>query len=374
VILDCGGLPPLSESAGKPAQSKAMTLDIQQNVSLAPLTTIGIGGPARYFTRATTVDEIRKDLGWARDNQQRVLILAGGSNVLISDEGFPGLVLQIDLRGITVESEDDYATVKVAAGEPWDPFVARAAEEGWAGVECLSGIPGSTGATPIQNVGAYGQDVSETIIRVELLDRPSDRVVSFTNRDCGFGYRTSFFKSYERERYVVLNVTFRLKRSGPATVRYPELRRYLEERGESLEDLGTVRNAVIAIRRRKGMVIDPADPDTRSDGSFFMNPIITAADFDSFRAKAGEDAPNYPAGDGLVKLSAAWLIERSGYHKGFVHGNVGLSTKHTLAIINRGGGTAREVLELVTMIQNRVRETFGVELHPEPVFIGFGDA
>ncbi len=349
----------------------ALQMDIQRNVPLASLTTIGIGGPARHFTRATTVDELRAALAWARKKRERAFILAGGSNLLISDDGFPGLVLQIDLVGITVESEDDYATVKVAAGEPWDPFVAMAVEKGWAGIECLSGIPGSTGATPIQNVGAYGQDVSETIIRVEVLDRANDRVVSFTNRDCRFGYRTSLFKNFERERYVVLNVTFRFERGASASVRYPELRRYLEERGESLEDLRTVRNAVIAIRRRKGMVIDPADPDTRSDGSFFMNPIITAAAFDSFRVKAGEDAPNFPAGDGMVKLSAAWLIERAGYHKGFVHGNVGLSTKHTLAIINRGGGTAREVLELVAMIRDRVRETFGVELHPEPTFIGF---
>ncbi len=345
-------------------------LRMQENVPLAPLTTIGIGGPARWFVRATTVDEIREAVDWAAHNSHPLFILGGGSNLLISDEGFKGLVLQIDLRGIVVESEDEYATVKVAAAEPWDAFVAMAVEHRWAGIECLSGIPGSAGATPIQNVGAYGQDVSETVIRVEVLDRKGGLVKSLTNWDCRFGYRSSLFKNYERERYIVLNTTYRLKAGGEASVRYPELRRYLEERGESDRDVQRVRDAVIAIRRRKGMVIDPRDPDTRSDGSFFMNPVLCAEEYQRFVAQA-PDAPNFPASDGTVKLSAAWLIEHAGFHKGFVLGNVGLSTKHTLALINRGGGTAREVRELVEMVQKRVREKFGVELQPEPNFIGF---
>ena len=343
---------------------------MRRDVPLAPLTTIGIGGPARYFAQASSVDEIRDGIDWAEAQAQPLFILGGGSNLLISDEGFKGLVLQIDLRGVVVESEDEFATVKVAAAEPWDSFVAMAVEHGWAGIECLSGIPGSTGATPIQNVGAYGQDVSETIIRVEALDRKTGLVTSLTSAECRFGYRSSLFKNDERERYVVLNVTFRLKVGGAASVRYPELRRYLEERGESVEDLRTVRDAVIVIRKRKGMVLDPNDPDTRSDGSFFMNPIIDNADFATFKQRA-DNAPNFPANDGTVKLSAAWLIEHAGFSKGFVHGNVGLSTKHTLAVVNRGGGTAREVRELVKMVQDRVREQFGVEIHPEPNFIGF---
>ncbi len=347
-------------------------MQIEENVPLAPLTTIGIGGPARYFARATTVDEVREAIDWASRRHLPLFILGGGSNLLVSDDGFPGLVLHAGLRGIVVESEDEFATIKVAAAEPWDEFVAMAVERGWAGVECLSGIPGSTGATPIQNVGAYGQDVSETIIRVEVLDRRSGLVTSLTNWDCRFGYRSSLFKNYERDRYVVLNVTFRLQTRGEASVRYPELRRYLEERGESLTDVRTVRDAVIAIRRRKGMVIDPRDPDTRSDGSFFMNPVLPLAGYDEFKIRRGaENAPHFPAPDGTVKLSAAWLIEHSGFAKGMVHGNVGLSSKHTLAVINRGGGTAREVRELVAMIQSRVREKFGVEIHPEPNFVGF---
>ena len=349
---------------------KLSFLNIQENVPLAPFTTIGIGGPARYFAKATTVDQIREGVAWASSHSQPLFILGGGSNLLVSDEGYKGLVLHLDLRGTVVESEDEFATVKVAASEPWDSFVATAVAHRWAGIECLSGIPGSTGATPIQNVGAYGQDVSETIIRVEALDRTRDRVITLTNRECRFGYRASLFKNQERDRYVVLNVTFRLKVGGAASVRYPELRKYLEERGQSDQDVRTVRDAVIAIRRRKGMVLDPSDPDTRSDGSFFMNPILDAGQFARFQQKA-ESAPNFPSNDGTVKLSAAWLIEHAGFSKGFVHGKVGLSTKHTLAVINRGGGTAREVRELVKMVQDRVRERFGVEMHPEPNFIGF---
>ena len=343
---------------------------LQENVALAPLTTIGIGGPARWFFRATDVDALRGALEHAREQDLAVFLLGGGSNLVISDDGFDGLVIHLDLRGITLESEDEHVMVRVAAGEPWDPFVALAVQNGWAGIECLSGITGSTGATPIQNVGAYGQDVSETIARVEVLDRTTGLVATFTNEECRFGYRASRFKNHEPARYAVLGVTFRLRRNGSATVRYPELRRHLDEQGVAMDDLRAVRDAVIAIRKRKGMVIDPADPDTRSDGSFFMNPILSADDYDAFAARTAE-APHFPAADGTVKLSAAWLIEHAGFHKGFVHGNVGLSTKHTLAVINRGGGTAREVVELMEMIQRGVREKFGVEIHPEPNFIGF---
>ena len=342
-------------------------MNLQENVPLAPLTTIGIGGPARFFLRATTVDEVREALAWA--GRSPVFLLGGGSNLLISDAGFDGLVVQLDLRGLTVESEDEFAMVRVAAGEPWDAFVAHAVSKGWAGIECLSGIPGSTGATPIQNVGAYGQEVSQTIARVEALDRSTGTVAGFTNEECHFGYRSSLFKNVERDRHVVVSVTFRLKRDGCATIRYPELQRHVDERGVSVDDLQGVRDAVIAIRKRKGMVLDPNDPDTRSDGSFFMNPIVSVAQYEAF-ARIAPDAPHFPSGS-EVKLSAAWLIEHAGFHKGFVHGNVGLSSKHSLAVINRGGGTAKEVVELVGLIQQRVREAFGVEIHPEPNFVGF---
>jgi UDP-N-acetylmuramate dehydrogenase len=345
-------------------------MQLQENVPLAPLTTIGIGGPARFFFKAGNVDDVMEALTWARTREQPVFFLGGGSNLLISDAGFAGLVIQLDLHGITVASEmAGHVMVKVAAGVPWDRFVKFAVRREWAGIECLSGIPGSTGATPIQNVGAYGQEVSETVARVEALDRTTNRVVWLTNEECRFGYRSSLFKNIERERYVVLSVTFRLRAGGEATLKYPELRKYVEERGIALDDLAGVREAVIAIRKRKGMVLDKRDPDTRSDGSFFMNPVLTADGYAAFAERA-PDAPHFPSGDD-VKLSAAWLIEHAGFHKGFTHGNVGLSTKHTLAVINRGGGTAAEVVELTRMIQERVRATFGIEIHPEPNFIGF---
>ncbi len=343
-------------------------MQIEENVPLAPLTTIGIGGPARYFTRAGTVEEVRSALAWARSRQREVFVLGGGSNLLISDDGFDGLVIRIDLRGITVESESESALVNAASGESWDHFVGFAVERGWAGIECLSGIPGSCGATPIQNVGAYGQEVSETIARVEALDRSSGLVRTFTNDECEFGYRSSRFKGAERARYVILAVVFQLTPGGRAAVRYPELLRYLKEQETPAQDLRGVREAVIAIRRRKAMVIDPADPDTRSDGSFFMNPVLGASEYEAF-ARLAPEAPHYRSGDG-IKLSAAWLIENAGFARGFVHGAVGLSTKHALAIVNRGGGTAREVSELARMIRGRVRERFGVELIPEPDFVG----
>jgi UDP-N-acetylmuramate dehydrogenase len=350
---------------------------IEARVPLAPLTTLGIGGEARWYLRASNVDQISAGLAWAKSRGIDVFVLGGGSNVLIADEGFDGLVIRIDLRGITLFAEQPYVGVKCAAGEPWDPFVEHAVLREWAGIECLSGIPGSVGATPIQNVGAYGQDVSETIVRVEALDRTSGTVRWFTKEECRFGYRRSFFKNDEPGRYIVLAVAFRLQPGGEASVRYPELRAYLDERGESLTDLRQVRSAVIAIRKRKGMVIDPNDPDSRSDGSFFMNPVVDAAALEAFLRRAevvaGEDAriPHFPADDGTVKLSAAWLIEHAGFHKGLVHGNVGLSSKHTLAVINRGGGTAKEVLDLVQLVQTGVRDTFGVEIRPEPNFVGF---
>ena len=344
---------------------------LQRNVPLAPLTTLGIGGPARIFFRAETVDEIREVVAWSAAQHEPLFILGGGSNVLIADEGFDGVVLQIDLRGMTVRDQDpDAVSVYVAAGERWDDVVAFAVARGWAGIECLSGIPGLTGATPIQNVGAYGQDVSETISNVELIERETGRVVTLTNSECGFGYRQSIFKSSAKDRYIVAGVTFRLRPGGAATIRYPELQKYLDENGIDVRDLRQVRDAVIAVRKRKGMVLDPSDPDTRSDGSFFMNPVVTKSQFEEVLLKTDtKNIHHFPSGD-EIKLSAAWLIEQAGFQKGFVHGNVGLSSKHTLAVINRGGGTAREIVELVRMIQDRVRAAFGVEIQPEPNFIG----
>ncbi len=351
-------------------------LHYEPDTPLAPFTTIGIGGPARLFARVRDLDDLHEALRYAADEELPLLILGGGSNLLIADRGFDGLVIHLDLRGIDVEVEGQHAIVRVAAGEPWDAFVELAASNGWAGVECLAGIPGSTGATPIQNVGAYGQEVSETVTQVEALDRSTGDLRKLSNDECRFGYRSSLFKNIEPQRYIVVAVTFRLTVGGPAAIRYGELSQTLEREAVDLHDLRAVRESVIRIRRKKGMVVDPNDPDSRSDGSFFMNPVLSREEFAAFEGRArgrlGAEAsiPAFPDGQ-VVKLSAAWLIEQAGFRKGMMRGNVGLSSKHTLAVINRGNGTACEIVALVDEIRDGVREAFGVELHPEPNFVGF---
>jgi UDP-N-acetylmuramate dehydrogenase len=350
---------------------------LRHDVPLAPWTTLGIGGPARFFLEAHDEARVEEGLAWARKAAVPVFVLGGGSNVLVSDRGFPGLALRLAHRGLDLQRESSTALVRVAAGEDWDAFVAWCVERRLAGVECLSGIPGSVGATPIQNVGAYGQEVSETFVELEALDRESGRRRRFGIEECDFSYRWSVFKGEARDRFVILSVTLRLVPEGAPAVRYPELERYLEDMGHSRPGLAEVREAVLAIRRRKGMVVDPADPDSRSDGSFFLNPVLGETELDEFlarAAKAGVDPATIPRFEavGGAKLSAAWLIEKAGFSRGLRHGNVGLSTKHALAIVNRGGGTAREVIELVGRLQAGVFERFGVRLSPEPRLIGEG--
>jgi len=348
---------------------------LQENVALAPLTTIGVGGPARWFLEATTADELATGVAWARAQGLPLFVLGGGSNLLIADGGWPGLVLRVALRGIERQGARGERLV-VAAGEEWDPLVALAVGEGLQGLECLSGIPGSAGATPIQNVGAYGQEVAETIVEVTALSRAAGSVRRFATAECGFAYRDSVWKREERDRWVILQVTYELRAGAPPAVRYAELQRHLETAGDAAPDLPRVRETVLALRRRKGMVLDPADPDTRSDGSFFVNPVIGEEALPAFLGRAAamgiaaDEVPRFPAAGG-VKLSAGWLIERSGFHKGYQQGRAGLSTKHALAIVNRGGATAAEVIALVREIRRGVREAFGVTLVPEPNFIGF---
>jgi UDP-N-acetylmuramate dehydrogenase len=319
-------------------------------VELAPLTTLRLGGPAGRFVEARTEDEV------VEASRGAALILAGGSNVVIADDGVPGTVARIVTRGV----ERDGARLTVAAGEEWDPLVAMCVADGLQGFECLSGIPGSVGATPIQNVGAYGQEVSETVESVRVFDRETGRVEDMTPAECGFVYRGSVFKYHDRR--VVLSVTFQLRDSpvsGP--LRYAELARTLDVPVGGSAPLADVREAVLGLRRRKGMVIDPADPDTVSAGSFFTNPILDAPP---------DGAPFWPEPDGRFKVSAAWLIERAGFHKGYGDGRAGISTKHTLALVNRGGATTAELMALAHEIAGGVQERFGVALHPEPVLIG----
>jgi UDP-N-acetylmuramate dehydrogenase len=346
---------------------------LRENISLHQFSTLGIGGPARYFFQATDGESVEKAVRWSRRQNLPLFILGGGSNILISDSGFPGLVVQIAIHGIEHYEENGAMIVTASAGEDWDEFVAYVVDKDWSGIECLSGIPGKVGATPIQNVGAYGQEVKDTIISVRAYDRDQDSVVTFSNSDCEFSYRQSIFKSKTINRYIVLSVTYRLTTQGSPSVRYPELQSYLAERIDKEPTLTQVREAVITIRRKKAMVLDPDDSDSRSVGSFFVNPIIGQSEFQTLVAKfdLSEKIPNFPAPDGKVKLSAAWLIERSGLSKGYRRGNVAISSKHSLAIVNRGEGSAREVLELKEEIQRCVREKFGIDLTPEPVLVGF---
>lgn len=351
---------------------------IQENVPLAPFTTFQVGGPARYFTEATTPAEVEHAVGWAKERGQRLFVLGGGSNLVVSDQGFSGLVLRINIPGINHRHGWEHQVhFDVGAGEEWDAFVAATVTHNAAGIENLSGIPGTVGGTPVQNVGAYGQEVSETIDEVTVLDLESAEVRTMTNDECGFAYRTSLFNTTARGRYIVLRVSFRLLHGGPTNLKYADLQKHFA--GKRAPTLAEVREAVRAIRLSKAMLIVPGDEDCRSAGSFFKNPIVSTAKGEEVKAAARRlnierDPPTYPAGNGEVKLSAAWLVEQSGFHKGYGNGRAGISRRHTLAIVNRGGATARDILALKDEVQRGVAEKFGVELHPEPVMVGFGDA
>ncbi|WP_255560554.1 UDP-N-acetylmuramate dehydrogenase [Mumia sp. zg.B53] len=334
---------------------------------LAPLTTLRIGGPARDIVEVTSVDDLVDTVHDLDEAGEPVLLLGGGSNVVVADEGFDGTVVLVRTQGLEADVDPcSGATLTVAAGEVWDDFVAHAVAEEWVGVETLSGIPGRVGATPIQNVGAYGQEVSQTIARVRTYDRVEQRVVTCAADDCGFGYRTSRFKQ-DPHRFVVLDVTFQLRLGSLAgPVRYAELARALGvEVGERVP-LRDVREAVLALRAAKGMVLDPDDHDTWSAGSFFTNPVLSAEEAASLPA----GAPRFAQPDGQVKTSAAWLIEHAGFGKGYGTTAARVSGKHTLALTNRGGATGYELLALAREIRDGVEDAFGVRLQNEPVLVG----
>ncbi len=351
---------------------------VREHVPLAPLTTLGMGGPARFLVDAVDEGAVTEALEFARVRSCPVFVLGGGSNVLVADAGFPGLVLRVGLRGIRGLDDPGEAVIRVAAGEVWDTFVQAAVERQCAGVECLSGIPGSAGGTPVQNVGAYGQEVAEVITGLRALDRDALRVVEIDRAGCGFGYRSSIFNTACVNRYVILTVDFALRRNGPPRIAYPDLQRQFEGRSGDAS-LAEVREAVLRARAAKAMLLVPGDPDACSAGSFFRNPVVDRAHFRTIvhaarsRGIVSQDQapPSFPAPDDRVKLSAAWLIERAGFAKGYARGRVGVSHRHTLALINRGGGTAAELLSLAQEIQAGVRVVFGVDLTPEPVFVGF---
>ena len=348
---------------------------VEENKPLAPLTTLGIGGPARWFVEAGSEADVPEAAAWANGNHVPLFVLGGGSNLLVSDEGFNGLVLHIAHKGIQVceiNSDRPERVYKVAAGEDWDDFVQRAVEDECAGIECLAGIPGTVGGTPVQNVGAYGQEVASTIASVRAFDLQQHAFTEFTASECGFAYRRSRFNFADKGRYVVTRVDYRLCPHGSPTLRYADLQRAFPS--GSSPTLSETAEAVRRIRQSKGMLLVDGDPDCRSAGSFFKNPIVSEDEATHVRSIAGTDPPRFPAGadnPGMVKLSAAWLIEKAGFTKGHTLGHAGISAKHTLALVNHGDAKAAEILSLAGQIRSAVVARFGIELQTEPVMLGF---
>jgi UDP-N-acetylmuramate dehydrogenase len=352
-------------------------LPLREHVALAPYTTLGLGGEARYFVECSSADQVRAALVYAADQHLPVYVLGGGSNVVFADNGFPGLVLRITVSGVEYR-DNPSPEVTAGAGVDWDAVVQGAVERGWTGIECLSGIPGTVGGTPIQNVGAYGQEIAETLVSVTCLDRTTLERRTLTAAECAFGYRDSRFKRGDRDRYVVLDVTLRLTRDRAPQIRYAELRDAVARKTgiavRPADAVRLVRETVLALRRGKSMVLDPSDPNTRSVGSFFTNPVLSPAAFakleERWRRTAGQGAgagapiPTFAA-DGGVKVPAAWLVERAGFPKGYRRGGAGISSRHALALVNFGG-TSAELLALAESVRGGVESRFGVRLEFEP--------
>ena len=347
---------------------------IEENKPLAPLTTLGIGGPARWFIDAQNEEAIAEAAAWAREKEIPLFVLGGGSNLLVADAGFSGLVVHIGLKGVRVHEgtvSSGERVYEVAAGEDWDQFVQRTVDDDCAGVECLAGIPGTVGGTPVQNVGAYGQEVSTTIHRVRAFDLQKHVFVDFSSADCAFAYRRSRFNSTDRGRFVVTHVDYRLKPHGAPTLKYADVQKHFAAGAKP--GLHVVAETVRSIRQAKGMLLVDGDPDCHSAGSFFKNPIVSAERVAAVTSAAGAEPPRFPAGTGIengVKLPAAWLIEKAGFTKGYSLGRAGISTKHTLALVNRGGATAAEIIALSQKIREAVVRQFGIQLQMEPVMLG----
>ncbi|MES2221124.1 MAG: UDP-N-acetylmuramate dehydrogenase [Acidobacteriota bacterium] len=354
-------------------------MEIQENIVLAPYTTFRIGGPARWFMEATNETDLAEAVAFARKKSAPLFVLGGGSNLLVSDKGFPGVVVRVANRGIRQGLEDDYNVFTAAAGEDWDGFVSNVVEQDFAGVECMAGIPGTVGGTPVQNVGAYGQEVSSTIVGVRALDRTTLKMVDFSATQCQFGYRRSIFNSTGRDRYIVTEVAYRLKLHGEPNLKYQDLARAFADAPEP-PTLKQVSEMVRSIRQQKGMLLVDGDPDCRSAGSFFKNPVVSESHLADISARVVKEAhraglmltepiPHFAADPGSVKLLAGWLIEQAGFPKGYAMGPAAVSSRHTLAIVNRGNATAKEVLALRDEIRKRVLAQFGICLEQEPVYV-----
>jgi UDP-N-acetylmuramate dehydrogenase len=356
---------------------------IEENKPLAPFTTFGIGGPARWFVEAASEDEIVEATDWARERGLKLFVLGGGSNLLVSDSGFDGLVLRVGLRGVETSEPEFLKSAgkriyRAAAGEDWDSFVQRTVEENCAGIECLAGIPGTVGGTPVQNVGAYGQEVASTIETVRVFDLRAGLFHNFPGESCSFGYRRSRFNSADRGRFVVTRVDYRLALGGAPTLRYAELQKSIEANIQGRQpSLAEVAALVRRVRHAKGMLLVEGDSDCRSAGSFFKNPVVSEEKVAQIAAVVDKEPPRFPAGAGQVKLAAAWLIEQAGFPKGYALGRAAISSRHTLALINlgetvgRGGASAEEVLTLAARINAAVEARFGIHLEIEPVLVGF---
>jgi len=347
-------------------------MKIEENKSLATLTTFGIGGPGRWFVEARGEADIVEATAWASERAIELFVLGGGSNLLVADAGFDGLVLRVGLLGVERSGSSQSPLYAVAAGEEWDGFVGLAVGEDSGGIECLAGIPGTVGGTPVQNVGAYGQEVSTTIERVRAFDRVRRDFIEFTAAECEFSYRRSRFNTTERGRYIVTRVDYRLVGGAAPSLRYADLKRSFA--ADSDPTLAEVAAVVRRIRERKGMLLVKGDPDCCSAGSFFKNPVITEEEYKALAAGKPVPPPYFPVGvdgQGHVKLPAAWLIEQAGFSKGFVLGEAGISSRHTLALINRGGAKAAEILALRDAIVVAVKARFGICLEMEPVMLGF---
>ncbi len=348
-------------------------MQMQEYLPLAPFTTFGIGGPARWFVEAGSEADVTEAAEWTRKHGVALFVLGGGSNMLVSDAGFDGLVMQVGLRGIDVKDDGAQKIYRVAAGEDWDHCVDLSIEASCAGLECLAGIPGKVGGTPVQNVGAYGQEVASVIERVRAFDLERCTFVEFTAAECEFSYRRSRFNSTDRGRYIVTRVDFRLAPGGTPALRYDDLQRAVQEGRKEIAapSLADVAAAVRRVRHSKGMLLVEGDPDCRSAGSFFKNPLVSEKQLGQIRKTSGKEPPRFSAGPGQVKLPAAWLIEQAGFPKGYALGAAGVSSRHALALINRGGATAAEIMALSEQIASAVEAKFGIRLEMEPVLVGF---
>jgi len=344
-------------------------LELKENISLAPLTTFRIGGPARWFVEAASEEEVAEAVRWAAERSLPLFVLGGGSNLLVADKGFDGLILKMGLKGLAQHGEQ----FRAAAGEEWDGFVTVAVERGYQGVECLAGIPGTVGGTPVQNVGAYGQEVSSIVERVRCFDTVERVFHEFSNHQCTFGYRSSRFNSTERGRFIVTRVDYRLKRGGSPLITYADLKLHFRNRRDD-PSLSETAATVRRIRLSKGMMMSESDTDCRSAGSFFKNPEVSEETALRVRKRAvggGLSLRTYPAGAGRVKLPAAWLIEHAGFARGYARGPAAISTRHTLALVNRSGATATDIEALAEEIRAGVEARFGIRLEMEPVRVGF---